>query len=278
MGGAPFNFIYHVWKILGKAGFISSVGDDENGRELLQNLKSAGFNTNHIYTDKSHPTGTVTVTLGKDKIPVFKISPECSYDHLAINESSRNLIDNGTDLLYFGTLSTRGEVSRDTIISLFGKSHLKYFCDLNLRHNFYTKELIERTLRTCNVLKLNMDELSKLKKFFGLDGSDDLAAEQLIKNFGIDLIGLTLGSGGSILYNRVTKNFRKAEEIDIIDTLGAGDAYSAVLALGYLRGWEIGRINKIGSEFAGGICTVEGALPAEDSFYKKFRSAFALEE
>ncbi len=275
-GGAPFNFIYHIWKILGKANFVSSVGNDENGKEMLSFLNSIGFNTEHIYIDKKYPTGTVQVKLKENKIPQFTISPECSYDYFVLNNSTKQLIENQTDLLYFGTLSTRSETSRNTIQSLFGKTQLKYFCDLNLRHNFYTKELIEKTLLTCNILKVNTDELSSLKLFFGLDQSNNKAIQQLIKEFNIDLIGLTLGENGAELYTKNETTFYKTEIVNAVDTLGAGDAFATILCLGYLYKMPIVEINKLANEFAAEICLIKGALPNDNLVYEKVRKSFYL--
>jgi len=274
LGGAPFNFIYHIWKILGRANFISSVGDDDNGKEMLSYLNSIGFNTNHIYRDKKYPTGIVKVILGNDKIPQFTISPECSYDYITLSNSTKQLLETETDLLYFGTLSTRSEISRRTIQSLFGKPHIKYFCDLNLRHNFYTKELIEQTLLTCNVLKINQDELDKLKQFFILDQTNKIAVEQLIKKFDIDLIGLTLGENGAELFTKRETNHYKTEIANVVDTLGAGDAFSAILCLGYLYKRSIMEINKLANEFAAQICTIDGAVPEDDSVYEEYKNIF----
>ena len=274
LGGASFNFIYHVWKIIGNANFISSIGNDDNGKEMLSYLNSIGFNTKHIYIDKKYLTGTVQVKLSEDRTPQFTISPECSYDFITLNDATINLIENETDLLYFGTLSTRSEISRDTIQSLFGNPHLKYFCDLNLRHNFYTKELIEKTLLTCNVLKINQEELDKLKQFFNLEQSNNGAIKQLIKEFDIDLIGLTLGENGAELYTKNETNYFKTEFVKVVDTLGAGDAYAAILCLGYLYKMQIGKINKLANEFATAICMVNGALPKDDAIYEKYRIIF----
>jgi len=274
LGGAPFNFIYHISKILGNANFISSVGNDENGKEILLYLNSIGFNTKHIYIDKKYPTGTVQIKINEDRTPQFTISPESSYDYITLNDTTINLIENETDLLYFGTLSTRSEISRNTIQSLFGNPRLKYFCDLNLRHNFYTKELIEKTLLTTNVLKINIDELNSLKHFFDLDRSNNYAVKQLIKEFEIDLIGLTLGKNGGELYTKDEINYYKTEIINVVDTLGAGDAYAAILCLGYLYKIPIAEINKLANEFAAEICIIKGALPYKDLVYEKYRTIF----
>jgi len=266
LGGAPLNFIYHVWKILGSANFISSVGNDENGKEILDFLNEEKFPTNFIYVDQNHPTGTVTVKLREDKTPQFKISTECCYDYLVLNDNSKRLIEEGTDILYFGTLSQRGEVSRDTFKSLFGKN-MKYFCDLNLRHDFFSKEMIEEALCASSVIKINIDELNKLKNIFGLDGDDIKAIEELRNKYNIDLISVTLGENGALLFDGNDFDNYKAETKNIIDTLGAGDAFATILCIGYLKNLGVKKINKLANEFAVQICGINGALPTDDSIY-----------
>ncbi|MCL4551891.1 MAG: carbohydrate kinase [Bacteroidetes bacterium] len=273
LGGAPFNFIYHVWKITAKANFVSSVGNDENGKEILVYLNSIGFNTNYISVDDKHPTGTVQVRIRDDKTPQFTISPECSYDFFTLNEKTKNLIDNETDIIYFGTLSQRSEPSRKTMEFVLNKNK-KYFCDLNLRHDFYTKELIKQSLVASNVLKLNSDELEKLKSLFGLSPSTPMAIHELIYEFNIDILCVTLGADGAILSTKNEMSTYKTRNISPIDTLGAGDAYAAVLCLGYLNEMPIDEINKLANEFASEICMVNGALPKDDSIYEKYRMVF----
>ena len=274
LGGAPFNFIYHVWKITGKANFVSSVGNDENGKEILVYLNSIGFNTNYIPVDDEHSTGIVQVKILEDKTPQFTISPECSYDYFTLNEKTKDLINNETDLIYFGTLSQRSDFSRSTIASVLNNKSKKYFCDLNLRHDFYTKELIKQSLLASNVLKLNSDELEKLKSLFGLSSSTQMAIHQLIFEFSIDILCVTLGSDGAILSTKNEMSTYKTSNISPIDTLGAGDAYAAILCLGYLNEMPIDEINKLANEFASSICMVNGALPKDDSIYEKYRVVF----
>ncbi len=274
LGGAPFNFIYHIWKILGRANFVSSVGNDENGKEILTHLNSIEFNTDYISVDGKHPTGTVRVTICEDKTPRFIISPECCYDFFTLDEKIKNLFDTGTDLIYFGTLSRRSETAHNTIKSILNNKSKKYFCDLNLRHNFYTKELIEESLSTSNVLKLNSDELEKLKLFFGLSSSTQMAIHQLIFDFNIDILCVTLGSDGAILSTRKETSIFKTGNITPVDTLGAGDAYATILCLGYLNEIPINKINKLANEFASEICKVNGALPKDDFLYEKYRLVF----
>lgn len=273
LGGAPFNFIYHVWKLMGNANFISSVGNDENGKEILAFLKSKNFPVDLIYVDDKHPTGTVTVKINEDKTPEFKISAECCYDYITINTDAAKIFEEETDLLYFGTLSQRGEISRSTIESMFGRNK-KYFCDLNLRHNFFSKEMIEKALNVCSVIKINSDELSKIKNLFGLSGNEKEIVSQLSDKYKIDLTCVTLGAEGALLFDGTEFDEYKAESENIIDTVGAGDAFAAILCVGYLRGMDIKKINNLANNFAADICGVKGALPSDDSIYFQYINAF----
>jgi len=276
LGGAPFNFIYHVWKITGEANFISGVGDDENGNEIFRFLNSTGFNTKYISVDEEHPTGTVNVKLREDKTPDFIISSESSSDFIKLNGSIEKLINNETDLFYFGTFSQRNKTTRNTINSLLGK-RIKYFCDLNLRHDFYTKEIIETALIASNVVKVNEDELDIIyKEIYDNDIDLNILIQKLIQDFAINLLCITRGANGATL---ITKNEVDTYKINLpnpVDTLGAGDAFAAILSLGYMNNLPLKEINKLANEFAADICMVDGAIPADDSIYSDYRKIFGV--
>lgn len=276
LGGAPFNFIYHIWKILGKANFISSVGNDENGKEILSYLNSIDFNTKNITVDNEHPTGTVRVVLDENKSPRFTPTYNCCYDYIQLDEQVREVILKEADLIYFGTFSARSEITRDTLFSLLNHPDKKYFCDLNLRHDFFTKDLIERALSSVNVLKVNDTELSKLKELFILPANDNEACVSILGKFNIDLIALTLGENGAILFNKNESDYYKSAPTEIFDTLGAGDAFAAILCLGYLKQIPLKQLNRLANSFALEICKVSGALPYDNSLYQKYQELFAV--
>ena len=274
LGGAPFNFIYHVWKLTGRGNFISRIGSDDNGKAVMKYLEQTGINTKYIQTDNTHPTGTVQVALAEDKSPSFTIAEDQAYDFIEFTEETDNLISNKTALLYFGTLAQRNEISRDSIQAEWGKN-IKYFCDLNLRQNFYSEQIIRRSLTHCDILKANLDELKIInelilnKKF-----KIELCSKELMEKFNIGLVCITMGEGGSILFNRDSSHRYKNPVNGIVDTVGAGDAFAAILAIGYLRNWEIEKINQTASEFAGDICIIEGAIPDDDFIYMKYKGDF----
>lgn len=271
LGGAPFNFIYHVWKILGNAGFISSVGNDESGMEIINHLKRIGFPTGHISICKEHPTGTVLVTLDENRSPQFRMQGYNCFDYFALDEKSIKLIEEETELLYFGTFGQRNETARRAIQSTFGKK-LKYFCDLNLRHEFFTKEMVEESLRTSSVVKINDTELDSLRKYFGLSSQIEESTLQLIEMFDLDLLSITLGPEGAYLSDGNQTDYYRCDPVEAVDTLGAGDAYSALLAIGYLMKLDLKKINLMANDFAKEICMVDGALPDDDGVYRRYRS------
>jgi len=273
LGGAPFNFIYHIWKLLGTANFISSVGNDPLGNEILAYLNKINFPTKNIHVNKKYPTGIVNVSLNENKIPSFKMKSETCCDYLELDGADINIIEHETDLLYFGTFSQRNETTRDTIQSLF-KYNIKYFCDLNLRHSFFTKEMIEKSLAVSNVLKMNEEEFDQLCNIFSLNKNLEDAVYTLMKRFKIELLCITRGENGSTMYDLNSTHEYLAPKAEVIDTLGAGDAFSAVMCIGYLDNWNIEKINKLSNEFAGEICKIKGAVPYDDSLYFSILSKF----
>ena len=134
--------------------------------------------------------------------------------------------------------------------------------------------MIEKALNVSDVIKINSDELNKIKNFFSLNSRDREAVVQLNKNYNIDLICVTYGGNGALLYSNGEFNEHKAETRNIVDTVGAGDAYAAVLCLGYLNNMDLEKINRLANEFASDICTVNGAIPADDSIYSKYIREF----
>ena len=272
LGGAPFNFIHHIWKLTGNGKFISRIGNDSNGKEILSFLTAINFDASYIQTDDEHPTGTVNVKLRDDKTPDFIINKNTAYDFIEKNKSTDELI-NSANIFYFGTLAQRNEKTRETIQSYFERE-TKYFCDINIRQDFYSAELIKSCLKNSNVVKINSDELNIINYLLLNDNYDlDKSSEKLMREYNIDLLCVTMGEDGSLLLNQNERSKYCVKANSIVDTVGAGDAYAAVLCIGYLRNWSLEDINKIASEFAADICGIEGAVPKNDNFYDKYRNA-----
>ncbi len=271
LGGAPFNFIYHIKKLTGSGNFISRIGGDENGDEIFWFMRSNFMSTRFIQIDNEHPTGAAIANLDENKIPNWKIAEACAYDFLEPEERLLELIENNTDCLYFGTLVQRCEKSKRTLRSLFGKKK-KYFCDLNIRQNYYSKEIIEESLKASDVLKLNDDELKLVNDLLIKSDADEInLAEIIAEKYEIELVCITQGERGAIIYLGGKTDYQKAETENVVDTVGAGDAYAAILCIGYLDGWDISKINKTACKFASDIVKIKGALPEDDSIYERFK-------
>ena len=272
LGGAPFNFIYHIIKLTGSGNFISAVGNDVAGNEIIQFIRKNEINDGYIQIKEEYPTGAAVANLDENKIPHWEIITGTAYDHILREPSLQKLLDEQTDCLYFGTLAQRAATSRETIQSLLDSKRLKFFCDLNIRQNYYSKEIIEKSLSAANVLKLNIDEL-KLVNDLLINKPFDIVelSKAIAGNYKIDLICVTMGEDGSYLISGDDVNLFKQSISNVVDTVGAGDAFAAILCLGYLSGWDIAKINKLSSEFASEIVMIEGALPKDDLIYEKFK-------
>ena len=277
IGGAPFNFFYHIYKLTNNAEFISSLGNDEDGKSIISFFKKNRISTNYIQIDEEHPTGLVDIKVDKNGNPTFAIIPNCAYDFIELTPAIKELIESDTILLYFGTLAQRNDVSRKTIQSLLNKD-IKYFCDINLRANYYSREILAESFKKVNVLKLNIYELKIVSELF-LSCSFELqsSAFELRRKFDIDLLSVTLGEGGALLIDKFGMDEYKYLAKEVVDTVGAGDAYSAILCLGYLNKLPIKRINFLANKFASYICSIRGAIPQSDEVYKNFKEELKTE-
>lgn len=271
LGGAPLNFIYHINKLIGNGRIISQVGNDPLGREVVEFLDSQGLAADTIQIDTKHLTGAAMVSLDENGVPAFTIEENRAFDSISVDEDVINLVENETKCLYFGTLAQRNKVSRTSLQSLLNK-RTKYFFDVNIRQNFYTEEILFHSLKNADAVKLNLDELKLLHKIF-LEDDFDLhsSSKQMMKKFDIEMLAVTKGADGSVLFRGEETDEHKTEVKNVIDTVGAGDAFAAILCLGYLNNWNLKKINRLANEFAAEICIINGALPKDDKIYEKYK-------
>lgn len=271
LGGAPLNFIYHIKKLTDSGNIISRVGKDVLGNKVVNELKHSGLSFEFLQHDNLHSTGKANVTINEDGNPNFKIDDECAFDFIELNEENENLINAETDCLYFGTLAQRSDISRETIQSLFNRG-LKYFADVNFRQNFYNEDILISTLKAANFVKVNYDEIHIINDIIlQAEYSTEKVAFELMEKFEINMIAVTRGKDGSSIFENGKRYNHSSTNNKVVDTTGAGDAFSAVLCLGYLHGLEIPYINKLANDFASEICQFEGALPKYDRIYESFR-------
>jgi fructokinase len=271
LGGASFNFIYHVKKLTGEGNFVSRVGQDENGKQILKFISDNDISAEYIQIDPVHPTGESIALLDADKVPDWQIKTDTAYDYIENTDGVENLINEKTDCLYFGTLAQRNIKSRETIHHFFNRD-LKYFCDLNIRQNFYTREVVKECISACNILKLNIEELRLVHSLL-LDKKFDTheTPVRLLNEYSIERLCVTYGDQGAVIYEGGRNHRYRLKVNNVIDTVGAGDAYASVFCIGYLKGWDIEKTNELASNFAGEIVEINGAIPKDLALYEKYK-------
>lgn len=272
-GGAPFNFIYHLKKLGMEARFFSRVGGDEEGREIGELLKSSGFRLSDLQVDENHSTGKVIVKLDGKGVPEFNILPDVAYDYIEYDDNLKQALGEAS-LIYFGTLVQRSDHGFNSIQKILqsGNSGVKYLYDINLRPGCYNRGIITESLKICDVLKINDEELGVLKDYFNFDDSESAFVDFLMKDYSLDMVALTRGGRGSDLFIPGGRFSAVPSEINgVEDTVGAGDAYTSILAAGYIGHWNPEKIIETASNFAADMCRVKGAIPEDDKFYEKYR-------
>lgn len=277
LGGAPLNYIYHINKLLGSGTIVSRVGKDQLGKIVFDQLTKCEINTNFIQEDSTHPTGVANVILDDDGNPEFEIDSDRAFDYIELTSEIKDLFNNETDCIYFGTLAQRSEISRNTIQSLFGKNGVKYFFDLNLRNSFYDEETIIKSLQTADVIKVNYQEMTELNDMITqINYNTEKVAFELMEQFDISLFAVTHGKDGATLFENGKRYDYANQSVKILDSTGAGDAFAAILSLGFMQGIETFRINKLANDFALEVCMIEGALLKDEMIYEKFRNELGL--
>jgi fructokinase len=280
VGGAPFNFSFHLKKLAFPVRFVTRIGEDRDGRELRILLDRSGFSGEDLQLDERFPTGRVVVNVDEKGVPIFEILPDAAFDQLEMNSAVRSILDQGPRLVYFGTLIQRTAPGREFMRNIFSgvNEKARFLCDINLRQGCYNREIVEESLKRADILKLNAEELREVTDLLLTKEAADNPCESIREAFDIELICLTKGERGSEIFDeRGRFTMGPAAVPEIADTVGAGDAFSAILAVGYLQGWDSERILSIASKFAADICGLPGALPEEDSFYNKYHELFRSE-
>jgi fructokinase len=274
LGGAPFNFAYHLKHFGFPVRFVSRVGHDENGAKILERISAAGFDPADIQRDKTRPTGTVRVALDEMGVPTFDIITDVAYDAITYRDERHAKILASAEMLYFGTLARRTGRGRDQIGHFLDRKPpgCTAFCDINLRSGGYNTQSIESSLRYADILKLNTQELRECLRVAGISNDAPDAVERLMAAYKIETLALTKGDRGSELYTSAEVVRGEPQPVEnMADTVGAGDAYAAMLAAGILKGWKPQQTLSRASAFAARICAIEGALPDSAHFYAPLR-------
>jgi fructokinase len=270
IGGAPFNFAYHLLKLGMPAYLISKIGTDEPGRDILNLLELNGFDTRYIQQTSMYNTGQVMVTLDTQGNPSFDILKNQAYDYIDFDSDIMSTLGQKPDLIYFGTLAQRAEKGHMAIQRILSARLRGTVClyDVNLRSDCYHEKIIRASLRQSDLVKLNLEELQIISDLMRLSGGKKDCVDQLMQHFGINLIAITKGKDGSELFTPNGTYQLEKDPIEVTgDTVGAGDAYASVLAVGYLNRWHPQHILNKATELAERVCTLKGAIPKTAAFY-----------
>jgi len=262
LGGAPANFAYHAHALGAEALVVSRVGNDALGQEILERLRALGLPTNCVAVDAAAATGTVSVELSADGQPRFTIHEDVAWDRIIAEETALAQARSAAALC-FGSLAQRSELSRQSIRKLVAATpaHALRIFDINLRQQFYSLEIVKTSLRLASVLKINDAELPVLARLLDLPDDTRSQISELARRFELRLVALTRGSSGSLLFSEGRWSEHAGLRMAVKDTIGAGDAFTAAMALGVLAGWPLDLVNERANEVAAFVCSQAGATP-----------------
>jgi fructokinase len=262
IGGAPANFTYHVSQFGLDAVAVSAVGDDELGAEIRHTFEEKDLQTQ--LATVPYPTGTVAVTLDAKGIPHYEICEGVAWDNIPFSPELEALARN-TIAVCYGTLAQRNSVSRKTIESLIAAMPADgiKICDINLRGTFYNKEILESSMRACDILKINDEEIDEVSRLLGAEfPTQRMAALNLMSRYEIDILILTCGTNGSYIYSMDgTESFLPTPKVKVADTVGAGDSFTGAFIAALLCGKDIKKAHALAVEVSAYVCTQNGAMP-----------------
>lgn len=262
IGGAPANFAYYMKQFGFESLMISAVGEDELGAEIHETLDRIGLD--HVLQTVDYPTGTVMIELDENGIPTYRIIENVSYDNISYTEQIDQIAKKCT-VLCFGTLAQRNSVSRDSIrrfLQAMPQTDETYkVFDINLRQNFYDKDIVAESLRLCNVFKVNDEELAVVKYMFGYSGDDDQeVCRQILSDWDLKYLILTCGTSGSYVYADGEESFLPTPEVEVADTVGAGDSFIGTFMALILKGATVKEAHKLAVAVSAYVCTQYGGM------------------
>ncbi len=263
IGGAPANFAYHVSQFGLTSCVVSAVGPDTLGKEIQENLTSKGLN--HLIAEVPYPTGTVQVEIDQAGVPQYEIKENVAWDNIPYT-SQLEALAKRTQAVCFGSLAQRNVVSRETINRFLDampqtEDSLVVF-DVNLRQGFYNKEILCNSMRRCNILKINDEELVTVSRMFGYPGIDlQDKCWILLGKYNLKMLILTCGINGSYVFTPGNVSFQPTPKVDVADTVGAGDSFTAAFIASILKGKSVAEAHSIAVRTSAFVCTKDGAMP-----------------
>lgn len=262
LGGAPANFAFHVSQFGYDAVAISAVGNDILGDHALKTFDDNGLK--YIIPRVPYPTGTVNVTLDEAGVPTYTFTPDVAWDHIPFTPEMEAVAKEARAVC-FGSLAQRSAVSRETInkvLEATPEDCLKIF-DINLRGNFYNKEVLQQGVRHANILKINDEELIIVGRMFDYPGLDiEEKCRIIMRRYHLKMVVLTCGTNGSYVFgeNGFT-SFKPTPKVEVADTVGAGDSFTGAFTASLLSGKTIEEAHEIAVNVSAYVCTKKGAMP-----------------
>ncbi len=271
IGGAPANFAYHVSQFGLPSCVVSAVGDDALGDEILENFTSKGLNC--LIEKVPYPTGTVQVEIDRNGIPQYEIKENVAWDNIPYTPRLDDLAKN-TRAVCFGSLAQRNIVSRGTIARFLdamprdGESLVVF--DVNLRQGFYSEEILHDSMKRCNILKINDEELVTVSRMFGYPGIDLRdKCWILLGKYNLRMLILTCGINGSYVFTPGNVSFLPTPRVEVADTVGAGDSFTAAFIASILKGKSVAEAHSVAIQVSAFVCTKKGAMPVLPPEYVK---------
>ena len=263
IGGAPANFAYHVSQFGLPSCVVSAIGDDALGKEIIENFTSKGLD--QLIAEVPYPTGTVQVAIDQTGIPLYDIKENVAWDNIPYTEHLDALAKR-TKAVCFGSLAQRNVVSRETINHFLDTmpkddDSLIVF-DVNLRQGFYNKEILCKSMQNCNILKINDEELITVSRMFGYPGIDlQDKCWILLGKYNLKMLILTCGINGSYVFTPGNVSFQPTPKVEVTDTVGAGDSFTAAFIASILKGKSVTEAHTIAVKTSAFVCTQKGAMP-----------------
>lgn len=268
LGGAPANFAYHA-NVLGDTGIaVSRVGGDALGHEAMSILKASGLDLSSVQIDPVHPTGTVDVTVDIEGKATYTFASNTAWDHMECTESWLSLA-HSADAVCFGSLAQRSPKSREAIRTFLRALPLRTLrvFDVNLRQNFYDRDTIEASLQYCDILKLNEEELPIVAKLLDIPWTNEKEVLEVLRDrYHLRLMCYTRSSRGCYFVSAIECCDHPGYRVEIADTIGAGDAFTATVVHHYLLGDPLGVIAEQASRRGAWVATQAGAMPDPSTY------------
>jgi fructokinase len=262
LGGAPANFAYHAGQFGLDTIAISALGEDALAEETVEALKE--HNLNYLMPRVPYPTGTVQVTLAEGGIPTYEIKEGVAWDNIPYTNEMADIAKSARAVC-FGSLAQRNSVSRENIRKFLADTPADCLkiCDINLRQQFYSKEVLEDSFKLCNILKINDEELVVVNRMFGYEGLDmRQTCEKMVQDYGLKMLVLTCGTNGSYVFtDDGLTSFQDTPKVEVADTVGAGDSFTGSFCACIINGKPVQEAHKTAVAVSAFVCTQNGAMP-----------------